>query len=217
MSDSDNFIEEVSDAVRRDKLFGYFRRYGWIAVAIVLLIVSGAAYNEWNKAQVQAAAEARGSEILAALDAASPIEKVDALEAIPAEGNATAVIEQLAAAQALAASEPARAEAALRAIEDNAGVDTIYRQMAALKRIMLTAADTGPTERIAELQQLATPGAPFRVLAEEQIALAELESGDRDAALTRLRALTEDTEASAGLRQRATRLIMALGGDAEAA
>ena len=31
MSNPDSFIEEVTEEVRRDKLFALFRKYGWIA------------------------------------------------------------------------------------------------------------------------------------------------------------------------------------------
>ncbi|WP_172295908.1 tetratricopeptide repeat protein [Pseudoruegeria sp. HB172150] len=217
MSDSDNFIDEVTEAVRRDQLFGYFRRYGWIALAVVLLIVGGAAYNEWTKAQRRAAAEARGDAILTALDAGDPAARMEALEAVDAEGGARAVTGMLEAQQALEAGDDDAAVVALRAVEEDAEMPALYRQMATLKRVILTSDSTTPADRIAELEPLATPGAPFRVLAEEQIALAELESGDVAGALDRLRALSEDTEASAGLRQRASQLIMALGGAADAA
>ena len=42
MSDSDSFIDEVTEEVRRDRLFGYFRRYGWIAAVVIVVVVGGA-------------------------------------------------------------------------------------------------------------------------------------------------------------------------------
>ena len=68
MSETDSFIEEVTEEVRRDRLFGLMRRYGWIAVLAVLLIVGGAAYREYSRAAEQAAARALGDALLAALD-----------------------------------------------------------------------------------------------------------------------------------------------------
>ena len=44
MSETDSFIDEVTEEVRRDKLFALFRKYGWIGIAAVLLIVGGAAW-----------------------------------------------------------------------------------------------------------------------------------------------------------------------------
>jgi hypothetical protein len=40
---SDSFIEEVSEAVRRDRLTGFLRRYGWAIGALIVLLVDGAA------------------------------------------------------------------------------------------------------------------------------------------------------------------------------
>jgi len=217
VSNSDSFIEEVSDAVRRDRLFRLFRKWGWIPITLVVLVVAGAAYNEWSKAQTRNAAEARGSAILAALESDTPEGRLDALSAIEEAGPAQAVIALLSAAEAQAAEDPAAALAALKEVEDDAAAGAVYRQMAVLKRVILTAAETAPADRIAALTPLIAPGAPFRVLAEEQIALAEVENGDIEAAVARLRALSEDTEASGALRQRASRLIMALGGTSDAA
>ena len=42
MSNPDSFIEEVTEEVRRDRLFALFRKYGWIGVVLVLAIVGGA-------------------------------------------------------------------------------------------------------------------------------------------------------------------------------
>ena len=57
MSNPESFIEEVNEEVRRDRLYGLLRRYGWIAVLAILLIVGGAAYSEYRKAQARAQAE----------------------------------------------------------------------------------------------------------------------------------------------------------------
>jgi len=32
MSDTDSFINEVTEEVRRDRLYGMFRRWGWFAL-----------------------------------------------------------------------------------------------------------------------------------------------------------------------------------------
>ena len=39
MSQSDSFIEEVTEEVRRDRLFATMKRFGWIAIVLVLRIV----------------------------------------------------------------------------------------------------------------------------------------------------------------------------------
>lgn len=55
MSNPDSFIEEVAEEVRRDRMSRLMRKYGWIGVLAVVLIVGGAAFNEYRKAQEIAA------------------------------------------------------------------------------------------------------------------------------------------------------------------
>jgi hypothetical protein len=68
VSNPDSFINEVTEEVRRDRLFAMFRKYGWIGGLLVVAIVGGAAYSEWTKAQALARAEGFGDAMLDALD-----------------------------------------------------------------------------------------------------------------------------------------------------
>ena len=61
VSNPESFIDEVTEEVRRDRLFAIFRKYGWIGVVIVLGVVGGTAYNEWSKSKDAARAQARTS------------------------------------------------------------------------------------------------------------------------------------------------------------
>ena len=54
MSNPDSFIDEVTEAVRRDRLFAMFRKYGWIGAVLVLGVVGGSAWIEWSKARAMA-------------------------------------------------------------------------------------------------------------------------------------------------------------------
>ncbi len=217
MSETDSFIEEVSEEVRRDRLYGMIRRYGWIAVLIVLVLVGGAAYREYSNAQTRAAAQARGDAILAAVEAESPQARQAALAAVPDAGSAEHIVALFEAAAATEADDIPAAVAAYETVEGNADLPDRYRHLATLKRVILQAGELEPAARIAAMGPLAAAGAPYRVLAEEQIALAEIETGETEAAIARLRALLQDTEATAGLRQRARQLIVSLGGDPDPA
>ena len=62
---------------------------------------------------------------------------------------------------------------------------------------------------------MAAPGAPLRLLAQEQLALIDIAEGEVDAALERLQALRQDAEVSVDLQQRAAQLIVALGAEPE--
>ncbi len=214
MSSTDSFIDEVTEEVRRDKLYGYLRKYGWIGVLAVVLIVGGAAVNEWLKARERAEAQAAGDAILTAVAAESPAARIAALDAIGATGDRAALIDLIVAAEA---DDTGLAAERLQAIAADATLPALYRDLATLKRAMLPDSPVPADERKADLAPLTAAGAPFRALAEEQIALAEIELGETDAALARLGALLADQDASGALRERASQLIVALGGDPDGA
>ena len=67
VSDTDSFIDEVTEEVRRDQLFALFRKYGWIGILAIVLIVGGASWSEWRKAQAEAKAQAFGDALVAAM------------------------------------------------------------------------------------------------------------------------------------------------------
>lgn len=207
MTQTDSFIDEVTEEVRRDQLFARFRKYGWIGIVVVVLIVAGAAYNEWNKARVQASSEAFGDALLAALNIEDAAARAEALAAIPTEGEAAALKGLLAAGQTQD-SDPAAAAAQLDAVANDAALPVLFRDLAALKAAMLRAGLVDPETRIDQLTPLTIPGRPYRLLAEEQIALAEYELGLRDAAIDRLNGIMADSEVSEGLRGRASQLIV---------
>lgn len=209
MSNPDSFIEEVTEEVRRDRLFAMFRKYGWIAVLAILLVVGGSAWSEWQKAQARAAAEAFGDGLLTALDGDTPEARREGLAAVSAVGG------QQAIRSLLEASDPVQDRAATLTALDSLIADAtapqVYRDLASLRRVVIMGADMPATDRKAALDAIAVPGRPFRPLAVEQLAYLALETGDRTAAVTGLKSLVQDQEAPQGLRRRASQMLMALG------
>lgn len=212
MSDTDSFIEEVTEEVRRDQLYQNLRRYGWIAVVLVLAIVGTSAYLEWQRQTADSNAQATGDAILAAMENDDAAARADALAALSAEDpQAQAVIALIAANQSEAAGDIDAAVAQYDAIASNADLTAEYRQMAVLKALMLRGPSISTDERKLGFEALATPGMPYRMLALEQLALIAIEDGQIEDAIAQLEALRADAEASSGLRTRAAQLIVALG------
>lgn len=216
MANPDSFIDEVTEEVRRDRLFALFRKWAWLAVLIVVVLVGGAAFLEYRRAQAEASAQGFGTAIIAALDATDPARRVAALEAIEAPGpQGEVLLGLLAAGEAVAAQDREAAAMRLRAAAEAPDLAVRYAHLALLKAHLL---DPQPEDQARlVLGVLAEPGAPYAALAEEQLALLDIRSGDIEAGLERLRRLEIAAGATPGLQQRAGQLIVALESGAELA
>ena len=214
LANEDSFINEVSEEVRRDKLYALMRKYGWVAVLAVILIVGGATAFEWQKSRAQTAAEAKGDALVAALSLETPQERSEALSAVPVNDTAggRSIVTLLQAAGSIEADDLDGALAALDALSSDSDAPAIYRDLAILKSAILGAGQTSPEDRIAKLGPLFQPGNPYRLLALEQRALAEVEQGNSDVAIETLTGILADAELTEDLRRRASQLIVALGG-----
>lgn len=217
MSESDTFIEEVSEEVRRDRLFALMRKWGWIPILAILLLVGGAAYSEWQKAQATAQAQDLGDAMLAALEEDDSEARIVALGAVNSESaGGQAVVAFLQSAEQLRSGDSVAAAQTLESIVGNTELPLIYRQIASFKSFSIRGAKT-TEERRAGFDGLAVPGAPLRLMAEEQLALIDLEEGNGAAALERLQRIIVDAEITAGLRRRVVQVIVALGAEPETA
>lgn len=211
MSNPDSFIDEVTEEVRRDRLFALFRKYGWIGVVVVLGIVGGAGWTEWQRTQAEAKAEAFGDAVLDALDLGAPEDRVAALGAIPTDGAQSSVLQLLLASDPVGDREATLT--ALEALANDATQPASYRDLAVLRRVVVAGADLPLVERRAALDPIAAPGRPYRTMALEQMAYLLVEENRTDEAITALTALLTDQEAPGGVRSRAQEMIIALGGE----
>lgn len=216
MSDVDSFIDEVTEEVRRDRMYLLLRRWGWVGVVAVVAIVGGAAFNEIRKSRVTAQAENLGDSILAALALNASDERSAGLQTVePGSPGGTAVVNMLLATSQAEAGQTQDAVDSLNAIATQGDLPEIYRAIANFKALLLQSETMPVADRRQQFEVLATPGAPLRLLAQEQLALIDIAEGDTQAALERLQALRQDAEASVDLQQRAAQLIVALGGEPE--
>ncbi len=209
---NESFIDEVAEAVRRDRINLWFRRWGWVLAVLVLAIVGAAAVIEWRQSQARAAAEFRGEAILSALEAPAAPDRLAALSELPLTGEEGVIAALLLAAEQQDAGDTAAAVTTLEALVADPSLRPVYRDLAALKALMLQGDEADP----AALEALAAPGAPFRLLAQEQLALLDLRQDRRDEAVARLQALRDDAETGAAQQARTDALLTALGAPPEA-
>lgn len=210
MSNTDSFIDEVTEEVQRDKLFALLKRWGWIGILAVLLLVGGAAWNEWRKASERNAAQQFGDALLSAIEADDGGESLAAVET-STPGQA-AIAGHLAAADALTSGDTDTAISELETVSAQPDAPSIYKELAGFKAAFALPPDSPAEERLAAFEALRAPGAPFAVLASEQRALILIETGQTDEALTLLNSLLKQSSATPGLQRRVSELIVALGG-----
>jgi hypothetical protein len=205
MSDTDSFIDEVTEEVRRDRLFGYFRRYGWIPAVIILALVGGTAYGEWSKSVVAQAAQVRGDALLDALDVQDKPESISALSSIVAQEDTDVVASFL-----LAGLDQSLASELLTAISENMDQPKYIRDLARLK-LAATPDAASKGEAVSILTDLSAPGGLYRNAATEILVALELQRGNRDVALELLQSHVQDAGATQAQVQRMGELIVALG------
>lgn len=206
---NDSFIDEVTEELRRDRLFALFRRYGWIPVVLVLGIVGGAIWREWSISREQAKAQAWGDAVLAAEASGDPaaIVKVDPQGS--ADREALAVL--LGAGRWAESGGKDAAIEALRKVDGNEAIAPALRDLAQLKLVMLAGTSIGQAELDQILSDMSRSGAPFEMLALEQKALALIEAGREADAITLIRQIQRKSGVSQALHQRLSNMMIALG------
>ena len=216
MSDTDSFLQEVSEELRRDKLYRNIRKYGWIAIFLVIVIVGAATYREYLKSQAKKEAELFGTSIIDALNEKNAADRISKLQEIDAPGeNAKAIVAMLLFAEATGNKTAIFEMSTLSDVTERLSIDAHYRDLLNFKILLGSAQIMDLDERIKAFEGLSNPGNPFRLLAEEQMALIELELGNTDNAIEKISQILLDSELTTGLRNRATQMLIALGKDPE--
>ncbi|KIX16760.1 MULTISPECIES: tetratricopeptide repeat protein [Paracoccus] len=202
---SDTFIDEVTEELRRDRLYGAMRRYGWIVVLVIVAVVGFTAWREYSAAQDRAAAQAWGDAILAAEAENDPA----AILAVDPRGSAgrQALTGLLAAG---AQTDPDARAQALQGVAD-AQPDSVLGELAQLKLVMAQGAQMDAAERDAILTRLSRAGAPFELLALEQKAVALIGAGRPEDAITLIRQIQDKDGLTEALRRRLSEMMIALG------
>jgi hypothetical protein len=213
LSDTDSFISEVSEEVRRERFYGFLRRFGWLIALLVLLAVGGAAINEFIKARRLAAAEATGDALRAALVTADAGTRARLLADLGVAHPGARPLIALAGAGAQAESgDPGGATASLLAIAEDGTAPSEYRDLASLLSLGAGSGNADDNVRGAILDKLTASTSPWSHLAIEQRVLDGIAASDVEAAKTDLQSLVQAVGLSEGIVARARQLLIAIGG-----
>ncbi len=216
MADSDSFVQEVTEEVRRDAMYAAWRKYGPFVIGGIALIVLGtAAQSWWKNDKIESMREAGG----ALIEAQNVEDSAEAAEAFLAlsdnsQGDYAAIAGLRAAAAFGASGDVDRAVEQYRTVAAMSGVDERFTGLARLRMIMIRADLMDPSEMMDELKPLTAAGQPWRSLALEFMAAAHVRNGDNEAAADVFRTLAADAQTTPAVQARAQEMISALGGAA---
>tara|TARA_S200000501_G_C20509059_1_gene606056 strand:- start:22 stop:651 length:630 start_codon:yes stop_codon:yes gene_type:complete len=159
-------MQEVSDEVRRDKLFGFFRRYAWIGIGLVLLLVGAAGVNEYRKSQQKLVAELNGDQLREVLEnytESADFEQYYSYLEKDLAGKPLAVLNQSFLISPEGNSKKSLGH--LNAVAGNSKLPIVLRDLATLYEVYVFGSEIeGKMDR---LNALSGPDRPYRILAME--------------------------------------------------
>lgn len=216
MSD-DSFVREVDDELRQDQIKGLWSRYGFVIIAMALLVVVGtASYRGWEYWRAHQAAKT-GDAYLAAVELSKSGKQNEAVAAFDAlvksgSGQYPALAQLRMATETLGSGNKPGAMAAFDVIAADTSFDAAFRSVAAL-RAALIAVDIESYDQVKiRLEPMAGAGAPYRSIAREALGLSAYKTGANDDAAKWFRQIADDANAIGNVRQRASLMLDLLAG-----
>ncbi|MSP52060.1 MAG: tetratricopeptide repeat protein [Alphaproteobacteria bacterium] len=207
-------FREVDEEVKREQYLKLAKKYGshMIVAAVAVVVVTGAIVG-WRDYRTRTQ-EADGVRFEQAVDL---IEKGDLDKAVAefaglaSEGSAGyRVLAKLRQASAVHAKDPKESLALYDGVARDGAAPELLRALANV-RAALTLLDVGEAKDVlARIETYTGETSPWRFLAREIKALAEMKAGNDVAAADTLKALIDDAKAPQGLRSRAAELLAAL-------
>lgn len=205
MAENNEFLREVDEDYRRDRILQIWKRYSGVIIALAVLVVAGVAGWRYWQTQQRAAAETASVQFdeanrLAKDGKVAEADKVfDALEAQGPAGYRLL-------ARFRSAAETGKRDAAAGAAEfdklaDDTGLGDGLRDLARLRAALLRLDGSNPDPALANLQGLAA-GTPFRHTAREMLGLAALKKGDYEEAGRWFDQIVADPDTPRNLRER---------------
>lgn len=214
----DAFLREVDEEYRRSQMAGLWKRFGTLAIAVLILALAGlAGWLFWQDRQAKAAGEA-GAALTRAVEQLEVGEGARArpvLEAMTRNGPGayTGLARMVMANDALAGGDKPKARGLYEAVAADTNLPQPLRDAALVKAVRVGFDQLRPADVVAKLKPLAVPGNAWFGVAGELVAVAHFKDGKPELAKPILIAMVKDEQLSPSLRTRAAQLAIAAGVD----
>jgi hypothetical protein len=207
-------FREIDEELRRDNLMKLWRLYGrYVIAAAVVVLAIALGVVAWRNHQLseRQARSVRYAAAMALMRQGKDADAAKIFDSVAQDGGGYGRLADFEAADLAAKSGDRKAAiAAYDRIAASSDVDQEFRDVATLLSVMNSLGDADPQAEIGRLKPLTDTGNPWRATALELTAAAQLQAGNRAAALDIYKQLADDLSAPEGVRGRAAELASAL-------
>lgn len=216
MANPESFLEEVAEEVRRDRLFKFFKKNGWIIAFVVLATICATIAYEWRKNSEISRAKSNGDLLTLALEKSQKGNLEELLDLLSDNSPYLRPSSDLMAVTKLYYSEflynidneSSESMSVLQEIFSNENVSTTLRQLAKIKYLLLFSGDNKVKQDL--IDELSSPDSHYRFLAQEHKIQTYLASGMSDEANRQIDILLNDLEVSKQQKRRLMDLKLAI-------
>jgi hypothetical protein len=206
MAQNDEFIREVDEEYRRERMAQIWKRYSGVIVGVAILVVASVGgWRYWQHREEIQAQEAAGryeEALRAARGEENSDEAEKSLEAIArAAPDGYRLLTRFRLAGELGQQSAEDGAKAFDALAADGSVPQVWQDLARLRGAILRL-DGDPAAVRPTLERLATPTGAWRHSARELLGLSGLKSGDYDFAGRWFDQIAADRETPQALRQR---------------
>ena len=208
MSENESFIDEVTEEVRRDKLYLFLRRYGWIPGVIIAAIILGSIFVEIKSNNKRVNSEKLGDFLSKSLNDNNLDIKITSSEISDLLGSKSLVSLMIKAKNLEDKSKYKSAIAAYETILTLDSTPQSLRDFVKFKLLLLIKDDSTRVDKL--LADLINPDNSFNLLALEQKVLKNIIEEDYKEASSNLDLLISDPKASQAMVSRANQIKKAI-------
>lgn len=216
MSDT-NFLREIEEELRRDRLMKIWQQYGHLlvgAAVLVVLAVAGFRVWQWYEAREGAKAGARYEQAIDMIASGKEADAEQTLSSLAKDGTTTyRVLSRIVLAAQAGKKDTAAGVKAFDEIAADTSVDPVLRDLARLRAAYLLVDTAAPSEIAARVEPLTGTGATFRSSAKDALALSYFRAGDKAKARSLYNEILADPETPPALANRAQVILALTNGD----
>ena len=216
MANPESFLEEVAEEVRRDRLFKFFKKNGWIIAFVVVATLCACIAYEWRKNSEISRAKSNGDLLTLALEKSQKGNLEELLDLLSDNSPYLKPSSDLMAVTKLYYAEflynidngSSESMSILKEIFSNESISTTLRQLAKIKYLLLFSGDNKVKQDL--IDELSSPDNHYRFLAQEHKVQTYLASGMSNEANRQIDILLNDLEVSEQQKRRLMDLKLAI-------